>query len=341
MKVHISETHLRDLIRGELIHEAEEKRATDALNNGDIKAVLGSAEAMAKKIAGMDKDSALKYLRSGATKKLSLELASALADAGVDKMTSEIQKGLMSAMQRDMSDEAAKAEFELGEAEERRYVGDEWIDTANDLGNLVDMVVNGAGLVLMLPFLIVFGVGQEVARAVKKVRQLPNRDWDIMRAVHNATVVEDPAKFIAWVEENRAEIDELYKKYSGWTSKVKKDQESISRFTSAYDQLFGGQKALGEAVTDLVVLDDAPTTDVARSTRDPHADIAAWDVIRDPDFYEGIGPDDLETALEGLYLMQKNPPEYADRGEIQAMIDHVEGLLGYELGEETIDIPWG
>lgn len=94
-----------------------------------------------------------------------------------------------------------------------------------------------------------------------------------------------------------------------------------------------------ETINDLAVTPDALDA-LANVKKDPNAALAAWDIIRDPDFYEGLPDDDLERALAGLHDMLKAPPDYVDVDEVHDMIDYVEMLLGYGMGmADVIDVP--
>lgn len=78
--------------------------------------------------------------------------------------------------------------------------------------------------------------------------------------------------------------------------------------------------------TALATIDD-PIEDLAMRGGDPKAGLAAWDIVRDPEFYDGLPPEELERALDGLYAMAASPPDYASPEELASVIDHVEGML--------------
>lgn len=80
------------------------------------------------------------------------------------------------------------------------------------------------------------------------------------------------------------------------------------------------------SMRDMGALHDDPVA--ALVSDDPYATLAAWDIARDQDFYVGLPNEELEEALAGLYTLSEAPPDFVDRGELQGVIDHVEGLLG-------------
>lgn len=98
------------------------------------------------------------------------------------------------------------------------------------------------------------------------------------------------------------------------------------------------RRLVREVIGTIIAADDDPVEALKVVDRDPYAALAAWDVISDPDFYIGLPDEDLQQALQGLYSLYAAKPDYADPEIIEAMIEHVEGLLG--MGGDGIDIPW-
>lgn len=232
MRVKLHEARLRAIIREELA-----KTIVEASSVGDV---IAAADKFAEKVAGLDKQSAVKFITKSLGP-LADEFVAALDANGISELTQDVQKKLTSALRDKMSDSAEANVTEAGMSGLDNDPGTGWVDTSNDLGNFIETATSGAALVLTLPLMLVSLIAKKLGKVAKKSTLLTTDDITYMHAVINRAMHPENEKYKAFATQHRPEIDALYKKFSGIKGKAlqKQHREIVNDFVSSYKALTG------------------------------------------------------------------------------------------------------